>query len=218
MPKRAKRAKTAPADEDGENAEPMDTADLGIDDSEDEDYDGQDEQDGYDEDEEGGIGSGPAGTIEVVRVENVRLAAWPCLLSRRALSTPPRSPPVPAVMTRHAVRAQFMNHENLEMVLNPGMNCIIGENGSGKSAMCHAAQVALGGTAKDTNRGSSIAKFVRHGQPSCLVHLQLCNAPEEDAYVPAACHPVQPGKCAGETLSRLAAAASSLTCTAPASL
>ena len=39
MPRRAKRAKTAPADEDGENAEPMDTADLGIDDSEDEDYD-----------------------------------------------------------------------------------------------------------------------------------------------------------------------------------
>ena len=77
---------------------------------------------------------------------------------------------------------QFMNHEHLKMDLKPGINFIIGKNGSGKSAMCHAAQVALGATAKDTERGSSMAGFVRHGQPSCEVRLEIRNAPRDDAY------------------------------------
>ena len=75
-----------------------------------------------------------------------------------------------------------MNHEHLKMDLKPGINFIIGKNGSGKSAMCHAAQVALGASAKDTERGSSMAGFVRHGQPSCEVRLEIRNAPRDDAY------------------------------------
>ena len=75
----------------------------------------------------------------------------------------------------------FMNHEHLKMELGPGINFIIGKNGSGKSAMCHAAQVALGASARDTERGSTMSGFVRHGQPSAEVRLEIRNAPREDA-------------------------------------
>jgi chromosome segregation ATPase len=88
----------------------------------------------------------------------------------------------PAGTISRMVVKNFMNHEHLKMDLKPGINFIIGKNGSGKSAMCHAAQVALGASARDTERGSSMAGFVRHGQPSCEVRLEIRNAPRDDAF------------------------------------
>jgi hypothetical protein len=61
----------------------------------------------------------------------------------------------PAGTISKVVVVNFMNHRHLELDLNAGLNFIIGKNGSGKSAMCHAAQVALGASAKDTERGKS---------------------------------------------------------------
>lgn len=88
----------------------------------------------------------------------------------------------PAGTISRVVVKNFMNHEHLKMDLKPGINFIIGKNGSGKSAMCHAAQVALGATARETDRGTSIDKFVRRGQPYAEVRLDMRNAPRDDAY------------------------------------
>ena len=88
----------------------------------------------------------------------------------------------PAGTISRVVVKNFMNHEHLKMDLKPGINFIIGKNGSGKSAMCHAAQVALGATARETDRGTSIGHFVKDGQPYAEVRLDMRNAPRDDAY------------------------------------
>ena len=62
------------------------------------------------------------------------------------------------------------------------LTLIVGKNGSGKSAMCHAAQVALGASGRETGRGSHMGGFVRHGQPSAEVRLEIRNAPREERY------------------------------------
>ncbi|ERL92342.1 hypothetical protein D910_09659 [Dendroctonus ponderosae] len=52
---------------------------------------------------------------------------------------------------------------------------VIGKNGSGKSAILTALIVGLGGKASLTNRGSSVKSFVKAGQSSGSVEIELCN-------------------------------------------
>jgi chromosome segregation ATPase len=57
----------------------------------------------------------------------------------------------------------FMCHARLEVNLNPAVNFILGQNGSGKSAIMVAIIVALGGKATSTQRASSLKSFIRTG-------------------------------------------------------
>ena len=59
------------------------------------------------------------------------------------------------------------------------MNCIIGKNGSGKSAICIAAQVVFGASARDTGRGTSTKQYVRNGCPHFVVQVHIRN-PDDD--------------------------------------
>ncbi|XP_062388372.1 structural maintenance of chromosomes protein 6-like [Sardina pilchardus] len=70
----------------------------------------------------------------------------------------------------------FMCHAHLGPVtFGPNVNFVVGNNGSGKSAVLTALIVALGGTAQATSRGSSLRCFVKEGESSADVSITLRN-------------------------------------------
>ncbi|KAI8627546.1 P-loop containing nucleoside triphosphate hydrolase protein [Xylariaceae sp. FL1651] len=77
----------------------------------------------------------------------------------------------------------FMCHEKLHVELGPLLNFIVGENGSGKSAVLTAITLCLGGKASATNRGGSLRSFVKEGREHASLVVKLKNQ-GEDAYKP----------------------------------
>ncbi|KAE8605149.1 hypothetical protein XENTR_v10014988 [Xenopus tropicalis] len=78
----------------------------------------------------------------------------------------------------------FMCHSMLgPFRFGPNVNFVIGNNGSGKSAVLTALIVGLGGKAAVTNRGSSIKGFVKEGQTFAEIFITLRNR-GQDAYKP----------------------------------
>jgi structural maintenance of chromosomes protein 6 len=77
----------------------------------------------------------------------------------------------------------FMCHEHLKIELGPRINFIVGENGSGKSAVLTALTLALGASAKKTNRSSKngLKDLIRTGQDKARVIVEIRNE-GEDAY------------------------------------
>jgi chromosome segregation ATPase len=76
-----------------------------------------------------------------------------------------------------------MCHEKLQVKLGPLINFIVGENGSGKSAVLTALTLCLGGKASDTNRGGSLRSFIKEGREHSSIIVQIKNA-GSDAYQP----------------------------------
>ncbi|XP_069829239.1 structural maintenance of chromosomes protein 6 [Dendropsophus ebraccatus] len=78
----------------------------------------------------------------------------------------------------------FMCHAMLgPFNFGPNVNFVVGNNGSGKSAVLTALIVGLGGKAALTNRGTSIRGFVKDGQTSADVTIKLRNR-GQDAFRP----------------------------------
>ncbi|XP_064195254.1 structural maintenance of chromosomes protein 6-like [Anguilla rostrata] len=78
----------------------------------------------------------------------------------------------------------FMCHSLLgPFSFGDNVNFVIGNNGSGKSAILTALIVGLGGKATTTNRGSSVKGFVKEGESSADVCIKLRNR-GQDAYKP----------------------------------
>ncbi|KAI0969107.1 hypothetical protein F4678DRAFT_181231 [Xylaria arbuscula] len=77
----------------------------------------------------------------------------------------------------------FMCHVKLHVDLGPLLNFIVGENGSGKSAVLTAITLCLGGKASATNRGGSLKSFVKEGTEHASLVVRLKNQ-GEDAYKP----------------------------------
>ncbi|XP_074470796.1 structural maintenance of chromosomes protein 6 [Sebastes fasciatus] len=76
----------------------------------------------------------------------------------------------------------FMCHSLLgPFTFGPNVNFVVGNNGSGKSAVLTALIVALGGNAHATNRGLSLKGFVKEGESSADVSITLRNK-GRDAY------------------------------------
>ncbi|KAI8956557.1 P-loop containing nucleoside triphosphate hydrolase protein [Daldinia sp. FL1419] len=77
----------------------------------------------------------------------------------------------------------FMCHTRLHVELGPLLNFIVGENGSGKSAILTAITLCLGGKASATNRGGSLRSFVKEGQENAILIVKIKNQ-GPDAYKP----------------------------------
>ncbi|KAK1171782.1 structural maintenance of chromosomes protein 6 isoform X1 [Acipenser oxyrinchus oxyrinchus] len=78
----------------------------------------------------------------------------------------------------------FMCHSLLgPFKFGSNVNFVVGNNGSGKSAVLTALIVGLGGKALATNRGSSLKGFVKEGQSSADVSITLRNR-GPDAFKP----------------------------------
>ncbi|KAJ1325605.1 structural maintenance of chromosomes protein 6 [Microdochium nivale] len=75
----------------------------------------------------------------------------------------------------------FMCHVRLHCELGPLLNFIVGENGSGKSAILTAITLCLGGKASATNRGGSLRSFVKEGQEHASLIVKIKNQ-GDDAY------------------------------------
>ncbi|XP_049508446.1 structural maintenance of chromosomes protein 6 isoform X1 [Panthera uncia] len=76
----------------------------------------------------------------------------------------------------------FMCHSMLgPFKFGSNVNFVVGNNGSGKSAVLTALIVGLGGKAVATNRGSSLKGFVKDGQNSADISITLRNR-GDDAY------------------------------------
>ncbi|XP_013869624.1 structural maintenance of chromosomes protein 6, partial [Austrofundulus limnaeus] len=70
----------------------------------------------------------------------------------------------------------FMCHHSLgPFQFGPNVNFIVGNNGSGKSAILTALIVGLGGKATVTNRGVSLKDFVKAGENSADITVKLRN-------------------------------------------
>ncbi|KAF2641623.1 structural maintenance of chromosomes protein 6 [Massarina eburnea CBS 473.64] len=72
----------------------------------------------------------------------------------------------------------FMCHDQLTVTLGPLINFIIGENGSGKSAVLTALTVCLGGKASATNRGQNLKAFIKSGKNHASLSVKLKNQGE----------------------------------------
>lgn len=77
----------------------------------------------------------------------------------------------------------FMCHEKLHVTLGPLINFIIGENGSGKSAILTAITICLGGKASATNRGASLKSFIKGDREQANLEIKVKNQ-GSDAYKP----------------------------------
>ncbi|ROV89343.1 hypothetical protein VMCG_09646 [Cytospora schulzeri] len=75
----------------------------------------------------------------------------------------------------------FMCHERLKVELGPLLNFVVGENGSGKSAVLTAITLCLGGKASSTNRGGSLKNFIKEGQEKSRLTVKIKNQ-GHDAY------------------------------------
>jgi structural maintenance of chromosomes protein 6 len=75
----------------------------------------------------------------------------------------------------------FMCHERLQCDLGPLLNFIVGENGSGKSAILTAITLCLGGKPSSTNRGGSLKSFIKEGRDQCILTVKIKNQ-GPDAY------------------------------------
>lgn len=77
----------------------------------------------------------------------------------------------------------FMCHTRLFVALGPLLNFIVGENGSGKSAVLTALTLCLGGKASSTNRGGNLKAFIKEGQHEARLIIKIKNE-GEDAFQP----------------------------------
>ncbi|KAK7485360.1 hypothetical protein BaRGS_00023459 [Batillaria attramentaria] len=86
-------------------------------------------------------------------------------------------------IVEHIHLRNFMCHSRLDVPLYPHVNFIVGNNGSGKSAVVTALVVGLGGKAAVTNRGTQIKSFIKYGKQTGEVEIRLRNR-GPDAYRP----------------------------------
>jgi len=120
------------------------------------------------EEEEGDIGSQAkvaredAGPVELLGDADLETCEWP-LKSGMILEVNLRN---------------FMCHETFNFKPCQRVNFLVGENGSGKSAVLTAIIFGLGGSAKTSNRGTNNRGFIRSGQASASVEVKLCNVGE----------------------------------------
>ncbi|KAL8290054.1 hypothetical protein RQP46_002993 [Phenoliferia psychrophenolica] len=75
----------------------------------------------------------------------------------------------------------FMCHTLCTVSFGPQINFLIGNNGSGKSAVLTGISIALGGNAKATNRANKGGDLVKEGTPFALCTVRLKNQ-GTDAY------------------------------------
>ena len=79
----------------------------------------------------------------------------------------------------------FMCHANFHMEFIPGLNFVMGRNGSGKSTVLTALMIALGGKTSSTNRGASLKDLVKKGEHSATITVTVRNQ-GSDAFKPEA--------------------------------
>ncbi|KAM7347033.1 structural maintenance of chromosomes 6 [Cochliomyia hominivorax] len=76
----------------------------------------------------------------------------------------------------HMRLTNFMCHSNLVIDFHSRVNFLVGSNGSGKSAVLAALVLGLGGKARDTNRSSSVKGFIKNGETTAKIEIEIDNS------------------------------------------
>ena len=96
-------------------------------------------------------------------------------ISRLTFAQTPRpSLPLGMHFHPHTIHQQTTNHKPQQVPLGKNINFLVGENGSGKSAVLVGIQLGLGGKTGNTGRGG-VSTVVMHGKESALVRITLYN-------------------------------------------
>lgn len=74
---------------------------------------------------------------------------------------------------RRIVLLNFVTYSHAEFTIGPSLNMIIGPNGSGKSTIVCAICLGLGGKPDVLGRAKSPTQFIKHGQTSAIITLEL---------------------------------------------
>jgi len=86
----------------------------------------------------------------------------------------PRGQGLPG-QVKTVVLRDFMCHEHFKVELCPHVNFVSGVNGSGKSALLQALQLALGVRAAATGRASAASSLVRTGASQASIRVEIWN-------------------------------------------
>lgn len=73
------------------------------------------------------------------------------------------------------VLKNFMCHSNLVIEFNKNVNLLVGNNGSGKSAILTALIVGLGSKSSATSRCTNISQLIKRGETSGSVVIHIAN-------------------------------------------
>lgn len=75
----------------------------------------------------------------------------------------------------------FVTYEHAEFLPGPNLNMVIGPNGTGKSSLVCAICLGLGYHPKHLGRASHVGEFVKHGQDSATIEVELQKRPKDRA-------------------------------------
>ncbi|CAG7731899.1 unnamed protein product, partial [Allacma fusca] len=94
------------------------------------------------------------------------------------IQAPQDCEPTPGIIKSIELR-NVMSHSEFKQEWHKSMNFIIGENGSGKSAILTGIVAGLGGKAYDTGRANSIRDIITNGQNQAKIKIVLHNHPSK---------------------------------------
>lgn len=77
------------------------------------------------------------------------------------------------------VLKNFMCHSNLVIEFNKSVTLLVGNNGSGKSAVLTALVVGLGSKSSATNRCTNIGQLIKRGETNGSVTIHISNSCEQ---------------------------------------
>ncbi|KAI1811074.1 P-loop containing nucleoside triphosphate hydrolase protein [Poronia punctata] len=75
----------------------------------------------------------------------------------------------------------FVTYKNAEFLPGPNLNMVIGPNGTGKSSLVCAICLGLGYHPKHLGRASHVGEFVKHGEDSAIIEVELQKRPRDRA-------------------------------------
>lgn len=74
---------------------------------------------------------------------------------------------------RRIVVENFLTYKKMEVSMGPGLNMIIGPNGTGKSSIVCAICLGLGWAPSVLGRSKELGDFVKHGESSGSIEIEL---------------------------------------------
>ena len=67
----------------------------------------------------------------------------------------------------------FRTYSRVEIFPEPGLNVVIGPNGTGKSTIVCGICLGLAGSPKILGRQTTIPEFIKHGQSMAVIEIDL---------------------------------------------
>jgi len=67
----------------------------------------------------------------------------------------------------------FRTYSRVEIFPGPGLNVVVGANGTGKSTIVCGICLGLGGKPSILGRASSVTEYIKHGKMTAVIEVEL---------------------------------------------